>query len=690
MVLLVLHDQAPVRQALYAALTRRGFGPCLTAAGADDTRALYGTAGPAVAVLVTKVEHAPMVAEWRERVGPVRAVFLAEGDLGGWAVQLPGEMLLPADPLPVDALVGWLTALAAETPALPVPTLPLTAPPPMRAETPAPAASAAAEISGFATAPASAGPLPDDHPPDAGLPQEIPILGDYELMEILREDEQTVTYRALQRSVQRMVVLERLRSGQAVQPESVRAFRALVRAQAAVVHPQIAAVYEAQEQDGRIFYTREWIEGKNLALLRKQRQRLGQETLLDLLSAAAEAIVWLDSHGIPRRAVAPSDIVLGRDGLPRVANLAAGAAPPFQDESAEIRGLMAAAQAVLDPAKPAEAFQHVVARIDDPSSRGLRTWAELGPALADSRRRAAEARPPHTRRLSPGTQEVVVGRRWRQRTVLAAAAAAAALLGAALIHWLPYWQAPEARPLDEMIRVPGGSFIYQAGEMRELPEFYISKYEVTIAQYADFLEDLERTPTTRHDHPRQPSSKKGHQPADWNALLGAARKGATWRGQPVDLNCPVTNVDYWDAWAYAHWRGRRLPTEEEWEKAARSSDGRLYPWGREPAAPRANTGADFVEGTGRGAQDGYAGWSPVDAFATTDLSPYGVAGLAGNVSEWTDSTMLHPEVLDQQVPVLRGGSYALRPMDLVQRRPAASAEAADSATGFRTAADRVP
>jgi formylglycine-generating enzyme required for sulfatase activity len=226
--------------------------------------------------------------------------------------------------------------------------------------------------------------------------------------------------------------------------------------------------------------------------------------------------------------------------------------------------------------------------------------------------------------------------------------------------------------------------------MRDLPEFWISKYEVTIAQYADFLEDLERTPTTRHDHPRQPPSKKGHQPADWNALLGAARKGATWRGQPVDLNCPVTNVDYWDAWAYAHWRGRRLPTEEEWEKAARSSDGRLYPWGREPAAPRANTGADFVEGPGRGVQDGYAGWSPVDAFATTDLSPYGVAGLAGNVSEWTDSTMLHPEVLDQQVPVLRGGSYALRPMDLVQRRPAASAEAADSATGFRTAADRVP
>ena len=460
MVLLVLHDQAPVRQALYAGLTRRGFGPCLTAAGPDDTRALHGTAGPAVAVIVTPVENAPLVAEWRQLVGPVRAVFLADGDLREWAVRLPGEMLLPADPLPIDALVGWITALTAETTALPVPALPVAAPLEDRAEFSAAASSGAAEIFGFATPPAPAGVPLGDHQPDPGQNQEAPSLGDYELMEILREDEQTVTYRALQRSVQRMVVLERLRSGQALQPESVRAFRALVRAQAAVVHPQIAAVYEAQEQDGRIFYTREWIEGKNLALLRKQRQRLGQDTLLDLLSAAAEAIVWLDTHGIARRAVTPSDVVLGRDGLPRVANLAAGAAPPFQDEAAEIRGLMAAAQAVLDTAKPVEAIQHVAARIEDPSSRGLKTWSELGPALADARRRAAEARPPHTRRLSPGTQEVVTGRRWRQRTVLATVATVAALAGAALFHWLPYWQAPKPRSWRRW-------FAFQAG--RSLP-----------------------------------------------------------------------------------------------------------------------------------------------------------------------------------------------------------------------------
>lgn len=668
MVFLVIHPQATVRQAVHAALAQMGLGPCLTAADAGEMRRLYTTAGPAVAVIVAAAEWADWIAEWRQAVGPVRAAFLAEGDLAEWAVRVPGELLLPVEPLPIDALRGWVTALAAEN--FPPAPSPAPVPPALPAGPPGP--------------PEAVPPIP------AGSHVGSAILGDYELLEVLREDERSVTYRALQQSVQRTVVLERLRTAFASDPAAVRAFRSQVRAQAAVVHPQIAAVYEAQELGGRLFYTREWIEGKNMAMLRSQRQRLGQDQLLDLLSAAAEAIGWLDAHGIARRAITSSDIVLGRDGLPRIANLAAGSVPAFQDEPGEIRGLVASAQAILDPSKPAEEFQSMAARVADASPRGLKTWSALSVVLAEARRRAAEARVPHTRRLSAGTQEVISKQRRRRQRVLAVVAGAAAVAGLALLRWLPYWNAPEARALDDMVRIPGGSYIYQGGEMRELPEFWIGKYEVTLAQYADFLEELDRTPGNRHDHPRQPATKKDHRPAEWEALIQAARKGGRWRGLPVDLNCPVTGVDYWDAWAYAHWRGRRLPTEEEWEKAGRSSDGRLYPWGRDPDAPRANTGADFAEGIGRGEQDGFAGWSPVDAFSESDRSPYGVVGLAGNVSEWTDSTMLHPEVLDQQVPVLRGGSYAARPIDLTHRRPATSPEAADAATGFRLAADRAP
>ena len=662
MVFLVIHDQEPVRQALHTALAGRGLGPCLTASDPAQVRELHRTVGPAVSIIIASASQAASVAEWRQCVGPVRAAFLGEGDLAAWAVRLPGELLLPSEPLPIDALVSWIGAVAAQPdPAGVAPGGPV-GPVASAVVVPAPADAPSAPVSS--------------------------LLGDYELLEMVREGERTVTYRALQRSVQRVVVLERLRSGPAGDPAEVSAFRALVRAQAAVVHPQIAAVYEAQEQGGSLFFTREWIEGKNLSQLRTQRQRLPQETLLDLLLAAGEAVMWLDTHEIPRRPVTPGDVVLARDGLARIANLATGTATPFQDETAEIRGLFATAQEILDTARPAEAFLALAARLNDLSPRGLRTWAEVVPALAEARRRATEARPPHTRRLSAATQEEVNRRRWRQRRGLVAAALATAVAGGVTLRWLLPVGAPPPRPLNEMIRIPGGPFLYQTGEMRELPEFWIGKYEVTIAQYAAFLDELDRTPGNRHDHPRQPAAKTSHQPADWPALLAAARRGGRWRGQPVDLNCPVTGVDYWDAWAYAHWRGHRLPTEEEWEKAARSTDGRLYPWGRHPDAPRANTGADFAAGAGRGGQDGHAGWAPVDAFADTDRSPYGVVGMAGNVSEWTDSTMLDPEVLDRQVPVLRGGSYASRPMDLTQRLPAGSAEAADPATGFRTVADR--
>lgn len=695
MVILIVHEDAGVRQSLHHALTQKGFGPCLTAGGGDETRALHRTAGPAVAVIITHAGYTPLVAEWREVVGPVRAAMLVDGDLAAWSERLPGELLLPATPLPIDTVVGWITALAAEA----------AAPPPL----PVVAVAALPSLQPFAPTPepsASPRPAPADEPPPPVLmtepsgrtemaagtapSRENPVLGDYELLEIVREDDQTVTYRALQRSVHRVVVLERLRTSHASNPESARAFRALVRAQAAVVHPQIAAVYEAQEQDGRIFYTREWVDGRSLAQLRAQRQRLGQDTLLELLGAAAEAVAWLDSHGISRRTPTPADVVLGRDGLPRVANLAVGVAPPFLDEGAEMMALVSAAQAVLETGRPAVEFQQVAARVRDVSARGLKTWTEFAPALAEARRQAVEARPTHTSRLSAGTQAVVLGQRRRRQYALAAVATAAAVAGFLLMHWLPYWRAPQPRVLDEMVHVSGGPFIYQAGEMRDLPGFWISKYEVTIAQYAEFLDDLADAAGARYDHPRQPAGQRGHRPLEWEALLAAARRGGEWRGLAVDVNCPVTGVDYWDAWAYAKWRGHRLPTELEWEKAGRSADGRLYPWGREPDAPRANTGADFAEGPDRGRQDGYAGWSPVDALASSDVSPLGVVGMAGNVTEWTDSTMLHPDVLDQQVPVLRGGSYAVRPVDLLQRRPAASAEAADPTIGFRLAADRAP
>jgi formylglycine-generating enzyme required for sulfatase activity len=633
MVILLAHERAVE---LAAALAERQVGKCLVAHDPVAAQSLLHSDAEPVDVVIARPEWNFVVEQWRVRRPAGKAAFLIAGDYAGWAAQLPGELLLPAAPLPVDIIAGWLAGLNESA-----------------------------------------------SPPDAA-----PRLGDYELLELISESGEVVVYRALQCSVQREVVLERLKSARAGDADAVREFRALVRAKAAVVHPRIAAVYEAQEQDGMIFYTRELVEGCSLPELQQTGRWLDQDTVLKLLAAAAEAVHYFAQHQIARGPLTPRDVMLGRDGLPRVANVALGGPTQPRDERAELVALCHAAEALVDPSTPAQEFNQLLARVRDESARGIKSWTAFAEAVAHALHRANEDQP--SGKLPAGTYARVASRRL-VRSLVAGSALILVLLGLVIARWLPYWRAPKPRPLDDVVHVPAGTFLYQSGETLDLNKpFWIDKHEVTIAQYAAFLDHLARFSGVSYAHRLQPATKTSHVPADWNALYAAARRGGKYQGMPVDVNCPVTGVDFWDASAYAKWKERRLPTEFEWEKAARGTDGRLYPWGNAPEPAKANTGADYAEDGAPGKIDGFAGWSPVDAFASTDVSFYGVVGAGGNVSEWTDSLMLDPHVLDKQVPVLRGGNYFAKPADLLQRRPAASPNQADATTGFRTLSDRAP
>lgn len=169
---------------------------------------------------------------------------------------------------------------------------------------------------------------------------------------------------------------------------------------------------------------------------------------------------------------------------------------------------------------------------------------------------------------------------------------------------------PEAqwKELEAMVTIPAGNFLMGTDSKRSdnynhpehsvfLPEYQIDKYPVTHAEYAKFV-----------------AATKHRPPLDW----------AGGKIPDEKTKYPVTMVTWYDAVDYCKWKEKRLPTEAEWEKAARGTDGRRWPWGNKMDASRLNTYY-------------HLGSSNEVMKYTTGVSPYGVYDMAGNVSEWTAS-----------------------------------------------------
>ncbi len=228
-------------------------------------------------------------------------------------------------------------------------------------------------------------------------------------------------------------------------------------------------------------------------------------------------------------------------------------------------------------------------------------------------------------------------------------------------------EAPEG-----MIHIPAGEFIMGSdlGDDDEKPihkvtldAYEIDRFEVTNAQFAAFAE------ATGY----QTEAEKTGKSETWRTYAGGKD------------DHPVVEVTWNDAEAYCRWAGKRLPTEAEWEKAARGADGREYPWGNEWEEGKANT---FEAGVGD--------TEPVGSYPE-GASPYGVMDMAGNVWEWvadwyeydyyekcSDRNPQGPETGFYKI--LRGGSWYY---DNSYARSAARLRfdpvSSDSSWGFRCA-----
>jgi iron(II)-dependent oxidoreductase len=167
------------------------------------------------------------------------------------------------------------------------------------------------------------------------------------------------------------------------------------------------------------------------------------------------------------------------------------------------------------------------------------------------------------------------------------------------------------KEIETTEEIPAGKFLMgtdneQSNEQNhpqhstDLPTYKIDKYPVTNAQYARFVAATGHRPPSTWVNGKIPPGRELH---------------------------PVTLVSWYDANSYAQWAGKRLPSEAEWEKAARGTDGRRWPWGNVMQPSRLNTYYNVGSTT------------PVTAYPQ-GASPYGIMDMAGNVSEWTADEFL--------------------------------------------------
>ncbi len=175
-----------------------------------------------------------------------------------------------------------------------------------------------------------------------------------------------------------------------------------------------------------------------------------------------------------------------------------------------------------------------------------------------------------------------------------------------------------------MVYIPASTFILSETEQETaVPEFWIDRTPVTNAEYKRFLDD-------NPDHPVPYLAERAVDAFNWDPETRMYPSGKA--------NYPVILISWQDALAYAEWAGKRLPTEAEWELAARGIDGRKYPWGSNPPTP------ELCNFNSRGP-------TPVAMYSPLGDSPYGCVDMCGNVWEWATN---HHSTTGR---TLRGGGW---------------------------------
>jgi formylglycine-generating enzyme required for sulfatase activity/DNA-binding NarL/FixJ family response regulator len=589
-------------------------------------------------------------------------------------VAVPSAAPVPAavPPAPTARAVPQATPVAAPPPT-PVAVKPPPIPPaPATVRVAAPAASAVPAVQTPAAVPAAA----PSGPPDPLIGVQ---LGDYRVQQLIGEGKWGRVYLALQLSVNRRVGLKILNPAHSEDDGARAQFLADARAKAAVQHPFIMTVFEADDRNGLAFYTEEFLDGATAEERIARGQKLDEKTALHLMKVAGEGLQYLWSHNLSHAPIGAESLRLGNDNIARLSNIATADANPAVTVEQELHTVGTIIQKLTQEELISGGLRALLTRMTG-GPNPVTGWPLVLQAVKALEPKVIPVEAAKMKAADAAAMRAVeAARKAKKRAVFISVATLCVLvlvLGFVVWHFL----LSGARKLDVQVEIPAGSYtVGEGGTKAMLGAFEIDKYEVSIGEYRKFIVWCEKNEDREHefDHPRG-ERRLSHVNDDAKTLIMNASvrgrrvfKQATDPGVEIDLNSPMVGVTFWDAYAYAHWRGkiveggapRDLPTEEEWEAAARGTKGFKYPWGDEQKLKNfnSNQGYKALEPGGTKTDDGYNYWAPVDAFGS-DISEFKVVGMAGNVAEW-----VYRKEGAKEHALLKGGSFASDPVTMWDR-----------------------
>ncbi|WP_170229326.1 bifunctional serine/threonine-protein kinase/formylglycine-generating enzyme family protein [Polyangium fumosum] len=513
--------------------------------------------------------------------------------------------------------------------------------------------------------PASA--QPNSRLPPMRIPSGTVLSGVYAVQNVLGEGGMGVVYRAHDGALGRTVAIKCLHSNLAGDAEIRRRFVREARVLRTFSHPHVVSVFDLIEHEHLLGIVMEHVEGQTLAHhLVKWRGRMPFVEIREIFIAVLDAMDAAHRQGIIHRDLKPDNVLVMRgpagELVPKVVDF--GIARILEGTTYTVSGALLGTCRYMSPeqVKGDKTADHR----SDIYSLGVSLYelAAGRPPFPEDNHFAlmmshVQAEPPkpsqHRAEIPTLLEDLILSAlaknaaerpqtcaEFRERLLAAIDEPTPGHVAVRPTSTSVPPLATVLRDTDgaESVLVPAGSFL-MGPDRREvfLDAYYIDRAPVTNRQFALFVQVT------------------GYKPVDESGgrFLAHWARGVVPRGLEEH---PVVNVSWDDACAYASWAGKRLPTEAEWEKAARGTDGRRYPWGKaEPTPSRAHYGGK------------HRGTSPVGSYPEGQ-SPYGALDMAGNVWEWcedvddpafyTDGPSRNPKNTARPphpLYVMRGGSW---------------------------------